>query len=95
MPHVNAISFHEGRSVARICHLVRAWWWPWGNKAVAAVGCRNGGMADAADALAWLARGQLRPVIAARFALEQSNKAFELVRSGEVVGCVVMTLADQ
>ncbi len=57
------------------------------------IGSRNGGMSDVADALAWLARGLLRPAIAARFSLEQVNEAMDFVRSGEAVGRVVIDVA--
>jgi propanol-preferring alcohol dehydrogenase len=57
-------------------------------------GARNGGMQDALDALDLMARGVIRPVIAARFPLEQLNEALACVRRGEVGGRVVVTIRD-
>jgi propanol-preferring alcohol dehydrogenase len=54
------------------------------------VGSRNGGLQDARDALDWMARGIIRPVIAARFPLEQINEALQLVRSGQAQGRVIV-----
>jgi propanol-preferring alcohol dehydrogenase len=58
------------------------------------VGSRNGGMQDALDVLDLLARGVIRPVIAARFPLEQINDALALVRRGEAPGRVVVTVKE-
>jgi propanol-preferring alcohol dehydrogenase len=56
------------------------------------VGSRNGGLQDALDALDLLARGVLRPPIAAHFPLEQINDAFDLVRGGQANGRVIVTV---
>ncbi|HWB14504.1 MAG TPA: alcohol dehydrogenase catalytic domain-containing protein [Pirellulales bacterium] len=56
------------------------------------IGSRNGGLQDALDALNLLARGVLRPPIAAHFPLERINDAFDLVRSGQANGRVIVTL---
>jgi propanol-preferring alcohol dehydrogenase len=58
------------------------------------IGSRNGGLQDALDALDLLARGVLRPPIAAHFPLERINNAFDLVRSGQANGRVIVTLDD-
>jgi D-arabinose 1-dehydrogenase-like Zn-dependent alcohol dehydrogenase len=55
------------------------------------IGSRNGGMQDALDALDLLASGVLRPTIAAHFPLERINEAFDLVRSGQANGRVIVT----
>jgi propanol-preferring alcohol dehydrogenase len=57
-------------------------------------GSRNGGMQDAQDALELMARGVIRPVIAARFPLERFNEALAHVRRGEAPGRVVVTIKD-
>jgi propanol-preferring alcohol dehydrogenase len=55
------------------------------------IGSRNGGLQDAIDALDLLARGVLHPPIAAHFPLERINDAFDLVRSGNANGRVIIT----
>jgi propanol-preferring alcohol dehydrogenase len=57
-------------------------------------GSRNGGMQDAQDALELMARGVIRPVIAARFPLERFNEGLAHVRRGEAPGRVVVTIKD-
>jgi propanol-preferring alcohol dehydrogenase len=57
-------------------------------------GARNGGMQDALDGLALMARGVIRPVIAARFALDRFNEALACVRAGAAPGRVVVTIHD-
>jgi propanol-preferring alcohol dehydrogenase len=57
-------------------------------------GARNGGRQDALDALALMARGVIRPVIAARFSLERFNEALGMVREGAAMGRVVVTLRN-
>jgi D-arabinose 1-dehydrogenase-like Zn-dependent alcohol dehydrogenase len=56
-------------------------------------GSRNGGIQDARDALAMLARGTIRPVIAARYPLEQINEALEAVRGDAIRGRAVVTIS--
>lgn len=59
------------------------------------VGSRNGGLQDARDALDWMARGVIRPVIAARSPLDQINEALQVVRSGQAHGRVVVVVREQ
>jgi propanol-preferring alcohol dehydrogenase len=54
------------------------------------IGSRNGGMQDAREALAKMASGVIRPVIAATVPLENINAALDMVRRGEAVGRVVV-----
>lgn len=56
------------------------------------VGSRNGTRGDAADALALLAEKSLHVPIALEVPLEEINRAFELMRSGQVHGRVVVRL---
>jgi D-arabinose 1-dehydrogenase-like Zn-dependent alcohol dehydrogenase len=56
------------------------------------IGARNGGMQDAADAMAMLSKGIVKPAIAARFPLDQINDAFNLVRGGSVTGRVMISM---
>jgi propanol-preferring alcohol dehydrogenase len=56
------------------------------------IGSRNGSRADAADALAMLDQRLLHVPIALNVPLEEINHAFELMRSGQVHGRVVVTL---
>jgi D-arabinose 1-dehydrogenase-like Zn-dependent alcohol dehydrogenase len=58
------------------------------------VGSRNGGMQDARDAIDFLARGVIRPLVAATYSLERINEAFEAVRSGKVHGRVVIQISQ-
>jgi propanol-preferring alcohol dehydrogenase len=58
------------------------------------IGSRNGGLQDARDALALMARGVLRPVIAARYPLDRLNEALALVGRGEAAGRVVVTITE-
>jgi D-arabinose 1-dehydrogenase-like Zn-dependent alcohol dehydrogenase len=58
------------------------------------VGSRNGGLQDARDALAMLARGTIRPAIAARYPLERINEALASVRGGAIRGRAVVTIKD-
>jgi D-arabinose 1-dehydrogenase-like Zn-dependent alcohol dehydrogenase len=58
------------------------------------IGSRNGGLQDARDALSLLARGVIRPVIAARYPLERINEALSLVRAGAIRGRAVVTIHD-
>src|SRR5439155_19830273 len=59
------------------------------------VGSRNGGMQDTRDALDWIARGVIRPVIAARFPLEKINEALQVVRSGQAQGRVIVVMREE
>ncbi|RIK79854.1 MAG: hypothetical protein DCC68_12065 [Planctomycetota bacterium] len=54
------------------------------------LGSRNGGVQDAVDALGMIARGIIRPPIAARFPLAQINEALAVVRTGCVHGRVIV-----
>ncbi len=56
------------------------------------VGSRNGGFQDARDALEFMARGTIRPAIAARFPLDQINDGLEMVRTGRAFGRVIIDL---
>jgi propanol-preferring alcohol dehydrogenase len=58
------------------------------------VGSRNGGLQDARDALAMLARGTIRPVIAARYPLDRINEALTSAASGAIRGRAVVTIKD-
>jgi propanol-preferring alcohol dehydrogenase len=58
------------------------------------VGSRNGGMQDALEAMQAMARGVIRPRIAATYPLDQINEAFDRVRSGQVCGRVVIRIRD-
>ncbi len=53
-------------------------------------GSRNGGLQDAADAMAWMASGIIRPLIDRRFPLDEINAALDYVRSGAAHGRVVI-----
>jgi len=57
-------------------------------------GSRNGGIQDAVDGVELMARGVIRPVIAARFPLDRFNEALACVRRGEAAGRVVVTVND-
>lgn len=57
------------------------------------VGSRNGGMQDAADALAMMASGSIDPPIARRFGLGEINEAMDLLRSGRARGRIVIDVA--
>jgi propanol-preferring alcohol dehydrogenase len=54
------------------------------------VGSRNGSRCDAAEALALMADGVIRPKIAKRISLEQLNDAMSAMRSGSVHGRIVV-----
>lgn len=56
------------------------------------VGARNGGLQDALDALQLLARGVIRPPIAARYPLTQINAALAAVRSGQAHGRTIVEI---
>jgi D-arabinose 1-dehydrogenase-like Zn-dependent alcohol dehydrogenase len=56
------------------------------------IGSRNGGRQDAFDALALVARGVLRPVVAAHFDLAEINEALALVRAGHAHGRVIVNI---
>jgi D-arabinose 1-dehydrogenase-like Zn-dependent alcohol dehydrogenase len=56
------------------------------------IGSRNGGLRDARDAIELLARGVIRPRIAARFPLDQINSAFDMVRGGRTPGRVIINI---
>lgn len=58
------------------------------------VGSRNGGLDDAGEALALMARGVIAPPIAARFPLSKINEAFSFVRTGAVPGRVIVTIDE-
>lgn len=56
------------------------------------IGSRNGSRQDAADALAMLASGTIRPPIALRVPLEEINDALDLMRSGQSHGRIVVAV---
>jgi len=56
------------------------------------IGSRNGGRQDAFDALDLVARGVLRPVVAAHFDLADINEALALVRAGQAHGRVIVNI---
>ena len=58
------------------------------------VGSRNGSLQDAADSLAMMSAGVIRPPIAQRFPLEDINEALGLLRSGRARGRIVVTVAE-
>ena len=58
------------------------------------IGSRNGGMADAAEALDLLAAGRIKPHVDRRFPLDQFNEAMDYVRSGRARGRVVIHVAS-
>ena len=58
------------------------------------IGSRNGGLQDAREALELLARGVLRPPIAANFPLERINDAFDAARNGRIPGRVIVTIGQ-
>jgi propanol-preferring alcohol dehydrogenase len=53
-------------------------------------GSRNGNMQDAVDALDLIARGVVRPPVAATFPLEQINEALDVVRNHKAQGRVIV-----
>jgi len=58
------------------------------------IGSRNGSRRNAADAVAMLADGRMKPTIDRRFPLDQINEAFDYVRSGAANGRVVITIRE-
>jgi propanol-preferring alcohol dehydrogenase len=58
------------------------------------IGSRNGGRQDAVDALDLVARGVIRPPVAATFPLERINEALKLVRTNQVQGRVIIRMKD-
>ena len=58
------------------------------------VGSRNGGIQDAIEAVEAMARGVIRPRIAATYPLDQINEALDRVRRGQVCGRVVIRVRD-
>jgi D-arabinose 1-dehydrogenase-like Zn-dependent alcohol dehydrogenase len=56
------------------------------------VGSRNGGLQDARDALDWMARGTIRPHVAATYPLAKINEAFEMARDGRAGGRVIVQI---
>jgi propanol-preferring alcohol dehydrogenase len=58
------------------------------------VGSRNGSRQEIRDVLELVARGVVRPAIAARFPLERINDAFAASRQGNHAGRVVVTVRD-
>jgi len=58
------------------------------------IGSRNGGLQDARDALDLIARGVIRPPIAATFPLAQINRGLDLVRRNQVQGRVIIRIRD-
>jgi propanol-preferring alcohol dehydrogenase len=56
------------------------------------IGSRNGGLQDARDALALMDQAVIRPVIAARYPLDQINLALDAVRGGAIRGRAVVTI---
>ena len=57
------------------------------------IGSRNGGLQDAQDAIDFLARRAIRPLIAAKFPLERINEALDVVRRGHAHGRVIVELS--
>jgi D-arabinose 1-dehydrogenase-like Zn-dependent alcohol dehydrogenase len=56
------------------------------------IGSRNGGLQDARDALNLMARGVIRPHIAATYPLSRINEAFQAVRGGQAHGRVIVEI---
>jgi propanol-preferring alcohol dehydrogenase len=57
------------------------------------VGSRNGTRQDMVDAIRWVESGAVKPVIGARFPLQEINAAFEAMRGG-VLGRVVVVVKE-
>jgi len=57
------------------------------------VGSRNGSRQDAADAIAMMASGIIRPRITARYPLDRINEAVDVVRTGRSHGRVVVDVS--
>lgn len=57
------------------------------------IGSRNGSRREAAEALALMATGILRPQLAARFPLDHLNDALDLVRRGQAHGRVIVDIS--
>lgn len=58
------------------------------------IGSRNGARQDAADAIAWISQGVIRPTIAKRLPLEQINDGLQIVRDGAAHGRVVVVVRE-
>jgi D-arabinose 1-dehydrogenase-like Zn-dependent alcohol dehydrogenase len=58
------------------------------------IGSRNGSRQDAADAIAWIARGIVRPPVVRRVSLEQINEGMSMVREGTAHGRVVVVVRE-
>jgi D-arabinose 1-dehydrogenase-like Zn-dependent alcohol dehydrogenase len=56
------------------------------------IGSRNGGRQDAVDAIQWMARGIILPIVSQRLPLEEVNNGLQLVRNGTAHGRVVITI---
>jgi 2-desacetyl-2-hydroxyethyl bacteriochlorophyllide A dehydrogenase len=58
------------------------------------IGSRNGSRQDAADALAMLAAGTIRPPIVHRVGLAEINEGLAILRSGQAHGRIVVTVKE-
>ncbi|MBI4584408.1 MAG: alcohol dehydrogenase catalytic domain-containing protein [Planctomycetes bacterium] len=56
------------------------------------LGSRNGSRQDAADSIAMMARGLIKPPVVRRYPLEEINEAMRYLRSGEAHGRLVVIL---
>jgi propanol-preferring alcohol dehydrogenase len=59
---------------------------------LAIIGSRNGGLQDALDALEMMARGIIRPPIAARYPLAEVNQALACLRDGKAHGRIILNI---
>ena len=55
------------------------------------IGCGGSTKQDLIDVVRLVGSGRLTPIIGARFPLEDIQSAADLLRSGELVGCIVLT----
>lgn len=58
------------------------------------IGSRNGSRQDAADAIAWIAQGVLRPPIAQSMPLERINEGLTMVRDGAAHGRIIVVVRE-
>jgi propanol-preferring alcohol dehydrogenase len=56
------------------------------------IGSRNGGLQDARDALRFMEQQIIRPLIGARYPLDQINRGLDAVRNGAIQGRAVVTV---
>ncbi len=59
------------------------------------IGSRNGSRQDAADAVAWMAQGVVRPPIVQRLPLDRINEGMAMVRDGTAHGRVIVVIKEE